>query len=184
MRNSKLESMEPRKEKHRRLIIDRAKYSDMAAITKIISSSAEWYEPFLDPKDLGEHRPDEEWIARNYFRRDFFVARCASGRPIGTVSVQNLNGCAYLGYIYVHADHTGNGIGKILMDHAREVAVARDFKAMALIAHPQAKWATKAYKRFGFKIKAKSKGNVLAWNSGALKPYYEEGFHLYYYPLK
>lgn len=165
------------------LRFEKAKFKDMKRISNIISSSAEMYRPFVNDDDFAEHMPDETWRSRNYFRRDFYLARDACGENVATISLQNLNGHAYLGYVYIDIEHTGKGYGRQLLDHAKEYALSRDLEGMFLIAHPKAKWATKAYTRYGFSLKETSKGKILEWNKGALKPYYEEGFHLYYYSL-
>ena len=52
-----------------------------------------------------------------------------------------------------------------------------------MIAHPEATWATRAYLKFGFKLHAARREDVLAWNEGALQDYYEEGFQLFVYDL-
>jgi hypothetical protein len=52
---------------------------------------------------------------------------------------------------------------------------------MILIAHPEAKWAKKAYLKYGFEIIASDRQDVLEWEGGVMKPYYEEGFELYRY---
>lgn len=167
-----------------KLIIQRAKREDMKAIAKIVSSSAEWYRPIVDEKDMAEHDVDEKWQEINFKRREFWVGKSSERETVGTVSLQYFGECAYLGYVYLHADHTGKGYGKTLLEHARERAKEQGMDQMVLIAHPQAKWATKAYERFGFQRIAKQKEDVLSWNKGVLKPYYEEGFHLYAYDLK
>lgn len=164
------------------LTIQRAKYSDMSTIADFIRSSSDWYRKFVDPKDMAEHDVGQKWIEKNYFRRDFYLG-LQSNTPVGTISHQSVSDHAYLGYIYLDAKHVGKGYGHKLMKFAKEVSIRSNQKGMVLIAHPEASWATKAYKKFGFECIAKRKKDVLSWKKGALKPYYEEGFELYHYPL-
>lgn len=155
----------------------------MSKIARIISSSAKWYEPIIDEKDMKEHEVDDSWIDKNYTRRDFYIAQDPSGEEIGTISMQYFGNTTYLGYIYVHAEKTGNGYGKKLIKFAEEQAKEKGQESLILIAHPKATWATKAYERYGFKKKFDSKEKVLNYKEGLLEPYYEEGFHLYEYRL-
>lgn len=108
--------------------IQRAKYNDMSLVTRFINSSAKWYEPFVAEKDMSEHRPDQKWIEKNYFRREFYIGY-EGDQPVGTISYQNIEDYAYLGYIYLDVDHVGKGFGKQLMDHARDLAVRNRKKA-------------------------------------------------------
>lgn len=165
------------------LNIQRAQRSDMKSIAQIVKSSAEWYRPFVDEKDMAEHDVDQSWQEKNYQKREFWLGTNSKGESIGTVSLQYFGDTAYLGYVYLHADHTGKGYGKILLNHAKKTAKEKGIKKLILIAHPEAKWAVKAYIRYGFEVIAQKKQDVLAFKDGLLKPYYEEGFHLYRLPL-
>ncbi len=161
-----------------RLTIRPARRQDMSAIARFVRSSAEWYRPFLDEKDLSEHYVDEEWADRNYQRRDFYLASLDQ-EPIGTVSLQYFGQYAYLGYVYLDVKHVSKGYGQSLLRHAERVARLRGMKGLSLIAHPEAVWAKRAYLKYGFRIVATSKQAVFDWQGGVLRPYYEEGFQLY-----
>jgi RimJ/RimL family protein N-acetyltransferase len=165
------------------LKISRAQSADMTNIAKIIRSSADWYRPFVDEKDMTEHDVDKQWEVDNFKKREFWVGKNGTDQTVGTVSLQYFNDTAYLGYVYLHAQHTGRGYGKILLDHAKARATEKGMEQMILIAHPEAKWAIKAYQRYGFKILHKKRDDVLSWKNGLLKPYYEEGFYLFHYDL-
>lgn len=164
------------------LKIKRAKFYDMPTIARFIRSSADWYRKFISPKDLSEHYVDQEWMVKNYKKRDFYIGYDGKD-PIGTISHQTIDDHAYLGYIYLDSKKVGKGYGKQLMDFAKSISKKKELKSMVLIAHPKATWATKAYEKYGFKCLAKKKEDVLSWNKGALKPFYEEGFQLYQYSL-
>jgi ribosomal protein S18 acetylase RimI-like enzyme len=166
-----------------KLQIMRANTQDMSNIAEIIRSSADWYRPFVAEKDMSEHDVDKKWEIENYKKREFWVGKNGNEETVGTVSLQYFNDTAYLGYVYLHADHTGRGYGKVLLDHAKQRAIEKNMEQMVLIAHPEADWAIKAYKRYGFKILFKNRADVLSWKNGLLKPYYEEGFYLFHYDL-
>lgn len=160
-----------------------ATWEHAPAIIEIVRSSASWYEEFVDPEDLDEHYVDESWARENFEKRDFFVG-LLDGQVAGTISLQPAGDDAtYLGYIYLHTDHVGNGYGGDLMDFARDESRRRGRSQMVLIAHPEAEWARRAYLKYGFEIIAETRDDVLAWNDGWLESYYEEGFQLYRYEL-
>ena len=115
-------------------------------------------------------------------KRDFYVA-VADGTPVGTLTLQFFGEYTYLGYVYIDTAHVGNGYGRKLLEFAARESKNRGMKGMVLIAHPQASWAIKAYQKFGFKLAHRDKDDILAWNGGVLKPYYEEYFQLFMYDL-
>lgn len=163
------------------LQVEPAEESDMKAVIEIIRSSAEWYEDIVDPEDLSEHYVDEEWARENFARRDFYVGRLDDDIA-GTISLQEVgDDHLYLGYVYLHTDHVGNGFGGDLLDFARDQARRQGRESLVLIAHPDAAWACRAYRKYGFELVADTREDVLAWEDGWLEPYYEEGFQLYQY---
>ena len=160
------------------LDIKPAQRSEMGLIADFVRSSADWYAPIVDEKDMGQHAVDDAWADDNFKRRDFYVGR-ANGKPIGTISLQYFEDYAYLGYIYLDVKEVGKGFGGKLMKHAEAIARSRGMRGMSLIAHPEATWASRAYLKYGFEVAAAAKSDVLEWKDGALVPYYEEGFELY-----
>jgi GNAT superfamily N-acetyltransferase len=159
-----------------------AQRSDMTMIANFVRSSAEWYRPIVAEKDMGQHSVDETWADENFDKRDFYIGY-ADGKAVGTISLQFFEDHAYLGYIYLDVEHVGNGYGQKLMRFAERKSIELGMTGMALIAHPEATWAKRAYLKFGFDIIATDKSEVLSWKDGALVPYYEEGFHLYVFSL-
>lgn len=168
--------------KHAKLHILRAQRDQMHDVAALVRSSAKWYEPFVEPEDMSQHEVGERWISENFSRREFYVGYL-DGVSVGTISFQELGDFAYLGYIYLNVKYVGRGFGHQLMKFAEQLARARGLEGMFLIAHPSADWATKAYKKYGFRVLHRSKDQVLSWKDGILKPYYEEGFELYTYPF-
>ncbi len=186
MRNS-VEIEEPVRQENERILtfsrqldIQPAKRHEMVIAANIIRSSAEWYRPFLDEKDMAQHNVDESWGETEFQRRQFYIGRDEAA-PVGIVSTQSVGDMAYIGYIYVYDHQTGRGFGPQLLDFARDLTEREGKRGMVLIAHPNATWATCAYLRFGFERIATTREQVLKWSSGWLKPYYEEGFELYQY---
>ncbi len=162
------------------LKIERAEKKDMPKVAKLINSSYDMYEEFVDPKDLDQHHIDKAWIEKNYEKRNFYIAR-AGEESVGTITMQYFGKVAYLGYIYLDVEHMGKGYGKKLIDHARKICEEKGVTSMVLIAHPEATWAIRAYEKYGFKLVSTKKEEILNFNGGFMKPYYEEGFHLYRY---
>lgn len=165
------------------LEIKRADRDDMTIVQSMIRSSADWYKEIVDRKDLNQHYVDDAWAEKNFAKREFFIGY-SSNEPFGTLSFQKLrNQVAYLGYIYLDLKFVGKGLGSKLMEFAMQRAKREQLKEVALIAHPKAHWAVRAYEKFGFRKVTAVKEKVLAWNDGALAPYYEEGFALYLKPV-
>ena len=165
------------------LKIRRADKKDMHSVAKFIRSSADWYRPFLAEDDLKEHYVDKTWIDENYQKRDFYIGINPMEEKVGTISMQYFGDTTYLGYIYLDTQHVGKGHGRQLIDHARIISESKNQDEMVLIAHPKAKWATKAYEKYGFEKVETQKEKILKYKNGFLKPYYEEGFHLYRFNL-
>lgn len=165
------------------LAIQPATWDHAPAVIEIIRSSASWYEELVEPEDMDEHLVDEAWARRNFRRRDFHVG-LVDGEVVGTISLQSVHQRhLYLGYVYLHVDHVGNGFGADLLDFAREEGERLGLEGLVLIAHPDAEWACRAYRKYGFEVIAESRDEVLRWEDGWLAPYYEEGFHLFRYRL-
>jgi GNAT superfamily N-acetyltransferase len=154
----------------------------METIANFIRSTADWYRPFLSEEDMREHDLPPEWKRKNFRRRDFFLGMVGD-TPVGTISLQYFGDYAYVGYVYLDAGHVGKGYGRELLEFAAGMASRKGMKGVALIAHPKATWATKAYEKFGFQKVASAREQVLSWNGGVLRDYYEEGFELYVYDL-
>jgi len=152
-------------------------------VIDIIRSSASWYEDIVESEDLGEHYVDEAWARKNFGRRDFHVGM-VEDEVVGTISLQPVGDrYLYLGYVYLHVDHVGNGFGGDLLDFARDEAHRQGREGLVLIAHPDADWACRAYLKYGFEVVAETREAVLGWEDGWLEPYYEEGFQLFRYTL-
>lgn len=167
-----------------RVIFKEVEYKDMDIVANIIRSSSDWYKEFVEPEDMSEHEVGKKWIEKNYNKRDFYLGKStAEKKSVGTVSLQFFDDVVYLGYVYLKTDYVGRRYGRQFLDFARKKSLDSGAKEMILIAHPEATWATKAYEKFGFEKYSSKKENILSYKDGLLKPYYEEGFHLYIYKL-
>lgn len=164
---------------HDRVTLRPTRPADLPAIVAILRSTAAWYEPFVEPEDLAsQHLVDLKWAEENYRKREFWSA-VLGDRVVGVLTMQDAGDWLYLGYVYVHEEMVGRRIGRKLLDHARSQAEARGKDGMVLIAHPEADWAVRAYRKYGFERVASTDEAVCAWNDGWLEPYHESGFHLW-----
>lgn len=164
------------------LEIKKATWEDRQILQDLVSSSAHWYEKIVDEQDMNEHAVDEEWAKTNLALRDFYIGY-EDDEPIGLISLQYFHDFVYLGYIYLDTRHVGKGYGRKLIDFAQDMSASKGYSTMALISHPEAVWAVKAYKKYGFKVFASKKEEVLSWKNGVMQPYYEQGFHLFTYEI-
>lgn len=176
-----IEQVQP--DQRQELKIRRAREEDKPTVVSFINSSTEWYRSLIDEADIGEHEVDIHWATENFERREFYVG-FEGDTPVGTVTLQFFGDYTYLGYVYVDTNHVGKAYGKQLLEFAKEESIRRGKKGMVLIAHPKATWAIKAYQKYGFELLHRDKDEILAWNDGALKPYYEDYFMLFLYPLE
>jgi GNAT superfamily N-acetyltransferase len=156
---------------------------DMQTIVELVRSSAEWYRPILEAKDMAQHEVDEVWARENFARRDFYLG-LVDETPMGVLSIQRFRDYAYLGYLYLDVEYVGCGYGAKLMRFGERLARRHGAHGMCLIAHPDATWAKRAYLKYGFEIVEHTKEGVLAWQGGVLRDYYEEGFQLYLYEFE
>ncbi|MGE3725535.1 MAG: GNAT family N-acetyltransferase [Candidatus Sericytochromatia bacterium] len=165
------------------LHIQKAQRQEMEQVARLIRASADWYASFVHPEDLNEHFVDTAWQERNYQCRDFYLGFNEKKQAVGTLSLQYFGPYAYIGYLYLDTSQVGKRYGHRFMEFAREEALRRKKKGLCLLAHPQAHWAVKAYKKFGFQCILTQAKDILNFNQGFLNDYYEKGFHLYRYPL-
>jgi GNAT superfamily N-acetyltransferase len=150
----------------------------MRIAADIIRSTAEWYRPIVAEKDMAEHSVDDEWAARNFLARECYLGRI-DDEAVGFVTLQHCGEYAYVGYAYVPDRLVGRGIGRQLLSFAARVAKERGYRGIVHIAHPDAKWAVRAYQKLGYDVILRDREEVLRWNGGFLRPFYEEGFVLF-----
>ncbi len=124
----------------------------------------------------------DDWFAANLARRDMAVLEL--GREVvGVLTTEDTGTDLYLGYVYLHTDWVGHGLGRVLLDHARRAARRAGRTGLVLLCHPDATWAVRAYEKYGFTCIARAREAVRSWNQGWLGDRYEEGFALFRYAL-
>lgn len=165
-----------------RLAMRRAHFQDMPRVGEIIRSSADWYRSFTTPEDMYCHEAGESWQRENYPRREFYLGDL-DGESAATLSLQDFGQDLYLGYVFLDTAFVGKGLGRELLDFAVREARLRDKEGLVLLAHPAADWAVRAYRKYGFERIARSREEILTWNRGAMREFYEEGFELYRYQV-
>ncbi|MHA1369889.1 MAG: GNAT family N-acetyltransferase [Promethearchaeota archaeon] len=141
-----------------------------------INSNYEKYKNIVDPKDLPEHKVDDDWAKRNFKIREFYLLKDEDlDEFVATASYQNLKNFAYIGYFYVKNGFQGKGYGKTLMKFIEDRTKMDNIHDLRLFAQPKATWAMKFYEKLGFRIFANSKRKILGIDNGIMKPFYEEG---------
>lgn len=150
----------------------------MHLAAQIVRDTAEWYRPIVDPKDMVEHSVDDAWATRNFLARECYFGKI-DNEVVGFLTLQHCGEYIYVGYAYVPAHLVGKGIGRGLMLHAADVARERGYRGLVHIGHPRAPWAARAYEKLGYHVALRDREEILAWNHGFLRPFYEEEFVLY-----
>ncbi len=154
--------------------IIRASQKLMPEVVKILNSTYFLFKDLLtDPKDLQEHHVDEAWIARNFPKREFFLAR-VDGEYVGFISYQNLQSYAYIGYLYIEKKYFRRGFGRSLMNFVEMRAKLDNLPEIWLFVLNKANWARQAYNRMGFEVMATTAEDIFAFDE-KLKEYYETG---------
>ncbi|MGE0201134.1 MAG: GNAT family N-acetyltransferase [Candidatus Melainabacteria bacterium] len=162
----------------------RATREKMDVVANFIRSADAWYRAIIHEDDLDEYQMSEDWVEKNFERREFYLGYTPGDQPVGTLSMQVFGRAMYLGYIYVDNHFVGQGFGHQFLEFARHTACERGLDSMNLLVHPRATWAVKAYQKYGFQLLYPYAEDILAWNEGALAPYCENGFQLFQYRLQ
>lgn len=163
------------------LDIEAVERKDMPIVASMIRSSADMYSKFVEEDDLEEHYVDTAWEERNYYKRNFFLGYDEDKQAVGTLSLQYFDDFAYVGYLYLDTKFMGRRYGRKFLEFAEQESRENGMDGLYLICHPEAPWAVKAYEKFGFEHHSSDREEILTWNNGCLKGYYEEGFDLYVY---
>ena len=80
-----------------------------------------------------------------------WVAVDATGRPVGYVVVDVVDGCAHVEQVSVDPYHQGAGIGRKLLDEVKAWAVASGLSAVTLTTFRDVPWNAPLYRRLGFR---------------------------------
>ncbi len=151
----------------------------MREVATIINSNFALYQNIIsNSKDLQNHQIDEAWIAQNYPIREFYLAR-TNGNYIGMVSYQHLPPVAYVGYLFIKAGYYRQGYGKTLMQFIKLRAKLDKLDRICLFTNPKAVWAMDAYRSMAFDIITTEKADIMTFEGGILRDFYEEGSVLF-----
>lgn len=158
--------------------IIRASRALMQEVVSILNSTYVLYKDlFTDPADLSEHHVDKTWIARNFPKREFYLAR-VDGEYVGFISYQMLKSdpvpYAYIGYLYIKKGFFRRGFGRNLIHFVEMKAKLDKLPEIRLFVNEKADWARQAYNHMGFEIMASSPEAIFAIDEN-LKEYYETG---------
>lgn len=73
-------------------------------------------------------------------------------RPVAYLLVAVVDGHAHIEQVSVRPEHARRGVGRRLIDIAREWARARDLPALSLTTYADVPWNAPYYARLGFKV--------------------------------
>ena len=98
-------------------------------------------------------RPDEDESyrgeAETYFKRGDIIFLAYDGEPAGFIRLSSREGCFWVEEIYVRPEFRGRGIGRTLVERAKEEVRKHD-NALYLLVLPQDKDAVAFWKRLGY----------------------------------
>ena len=81
-----------------------------------------------------------------------WVAVDDTGRPVGFVLADVVDGCAHVDQVSVHPAAGGQGIGRRLVDTVARWATARGLTAVTLVTFRDVPWNRPYYERLGFRV--------------------------------
>jgi GNAT superfamily N-acetyltransferase len=102
---------------------------------------------------VADHEPPSvDELARYAEDGRAWVADGGSGPPLGYVLVDVVDGCAHVEQVAVHPAHQGRGIGRALMDVARDWARATGRPAVTLTTFDAVEWNRPLYEHLGYRV--------------------------------
>jgi len=123
--------------------IRRARVSDAAELTRLARlSKASWGYP---DAWLREWESELE-ISADYIRRNAVFVAATDGGLVGVVGVGAGPEGPEIGHLWVSAEAQGQGLGRALVDRAREVAVQNQWTSLRIVSDP---YAQPFYERLG-----------------------------------
>ncbi len=128
---------------------------DDPQIARIVRANLEAYH--LDIPGTAYFDPELESLSRYYGAkpdlRAYFVAADTAGNVVGGVGIAEFSGlaqCAELQKLYLCDEAKGHGLGKRLMQTARDYARKIGYKALYLETHTNLLTAIALYEKLGF----------------------------------
>lgn len=81
-----------------------------------------------------------------------WLAADDSGRPIGYVIVDLIDGNAHVEQVSVHPEHQGQGVGRALLDQVTAWAAAAGCPSLTLTTFAEVPWNRPLFERLGFRV--------------------------------
>ena len=72
-------------------------------------------------------------------------------QPIGFVLVELVDGAAHIEQVSIHPDHGRQGLGRLMIDHVSQWAMAQELPALTLSTFRSVAWNGPYYARLGFR---------------------------------
>jgi len=137
---------------HVSFVIRTAGDGDIAAMQGIERLAGERFRDVDMPEVADGELPSQDELRRYVHDGRCWVAADESGRPIGYVVVDEIDGNAHVEQVSVGPDHQGTGVGRALMDRARSWATSRGMPAVTLTTFRDVPWNGPLYRHLGFGI--------------------------------
>jgi len=80
------------------------------------------------------------------------VAEGPSGRPVGYLLLDVVDGAGHVEQVSVHPDHGRRGVGRALLAHAQLWAGQQGFRALTLTTFADVPWNAPLYSRLGYRM--------------------------------
>ncbi|WP_420411178.1 GNAT family N-acetyltransferase [Roseibium sp.] len=136
--------------------IEKASAEHLPAIIAIINAGATSVRKDKEFADWQEYLPTFEAMLAAP-EMDIYVALDAAGDVIGTYQIHFLKGLAFRGRprvelesVHVRADQRGTGIGRLMMEHAEQLAKDANACMVQLTSNKEREGSHHFYKRLGY----------------------------------
>ncbi|MBO0731353.1 MAG: GNAT family N-acetyltransferase [Acidimicrobiaceae bacterium] len=81
-----------------------------------------------------------------------WVAIDQAGEPIGYILVDVIDNAGHIEQVSVEPNHQGQGVGRALIDQAKEWAIAEGFTTLTLTTFGHIPWNRPLYEHLGFQV--------------------------------
>jgi GNAT superfamily N-acetyltransferase len=139
-----------------RIRIEKAQTSHLREIVEIINAGAASVRRGKEFSSWQEYAPALEALS-SAPEADIYVALNEQDEVVGTYQIHFLKGIAYKGRprvevesVHVRADQRGNGVGRLMMDHAEEIARKIDACMVQLTSNKEREGSHNFYLRLGY----------------------------------
>ncbi|MBN9669760.1 GNAT family N-acetyltransferase [Roseibium aggregatum] len=139
-----------------RIRIEKARPEHLREIVAIINAGATSVRRNREFTDWQDYRPAFDALCAAP-EADIYVALTEAGDVIGTYQIHFLKGLAFQGRprvelesVHVRPDQRGNGVGRLMMDHAEGLARAGNACLIQLTSNREREGSHAFYRRLGF----------------------------------